>query len=73
MFDKLDEKTMKNASLLIELMHKYHEKYHIPKEVITERIDCVVCGEKDSFTISVSSYNGHVCGGCNKCKISMIE
>lgn len=38
-----------------------------------KRMDCFMCGEKDSIIYTESKYNGHKRGHCEKCGIQFIE
>lgn len=69
----LSEKEKQDSSKVIKIMQRYHKKYGTPKKTVAEVIDCEVCGAKDSFTILVSSENGHVRGGCKECHVMFIE
>ena len=41
------------------------------KKPETAEMDCPMCGEK--MTVTVSKYNGHKSGHCEKCGVRFIE
>lgn len=47
------------------------EEHNKPAEVM--RMDCFLCGGKDTMAYTVSSYNSHKRGHCEKCGAKFIE